>query len=476
MARIPVFKKVTLTPVGTPAAAQTDVSATPWKSWIWLGLLAVIAVAPAPLGSAGPFASAIMDLAIGVLIAALLLSHSDGDSLARDMIAPAVLFGIVAVYAFIQCVPLGGAANPLWDIAADGAQLPARGTIAVAPALALAALTRLLAYAGIFLLAYLLGRDRNRARWALPLLGFSAAIYALYGLAVYWTGNTTILWFAKSAFPRDLSATFLDPNSAATYFGMAILAVLADLIATLEPLRLSGTWQQQWRRLSQFAIARAWPLGALVILATAVLLTHSRGGLAATLLGAIAFLLAIGVAPSLRPVRYVAWVAVPLGLVLAALLFSGEIGVARLALLDLPPSDDPGNLDALAATWRAVTDFVFTGTGLGSFAAVFQIYRPETAGSFAGQAPDSYLQALLELGAPAALCLFAAIAWLVGLCLRGVWRRNRDASFPALGFAATVLVASHALVGTGLDVPAVAASYMLILGVAVAQSRSAAAA
>ena len=45
------------------------------------------------------------------------------------------------------------------------------------------------------------------------------------------------------------------------------------------------------------------------------------------------------------------------------------------------------------------------------------------------------------------------VVWLAGLCLRGVWQRNRDVIFPALGFAATVLVASHAFVDFSLRFP-----------------------
>ena len=73
---------------------------------------------------------------------------------------------------------------------------------------------------------------------------------------------------------------------------------------------------------------------------------------------------------------------------------------------------------------------------------------------------------------PAALCLFAALLGLGLTCLRGLARRQRDWAFPATGVAVTVLVAVHATVDFGLQMPATAVLYALVMGVAVAQSHS----
>jgi hypothetical protein len=54
--------------------------------------------------------------------------------------------------------------------------------------------------------------------------------------------------------------------------------------------------------------------------------------------------------------------------------------------------------------------------------------------------------------------------------LRGVRLRRRDAVFPCLGIATTVLVALHATVDFSLQIPAVTYTYCFLLGAAVAQS------
>jgi hypothetical protein len=56
--------------------------------------------------------------------------------------------------------------------------------------------------------------------------------------------------------------------------------------------------------------------------------------------------------------------------------------------------------------------------------------------------------------------------------MRGVLVRQRDAIFPCIGIAASILVGFHALIDFSLQIPAVAITYVFLLGVGVAQSRS----
>ena len=77
---------------------------------------------------------------------------------------------------------------------------------------------------------------------------------------------------------------------------------------------------------------------------------------------------------------------------------------------------------------------------------------------------------LLVLGLPAMLALNLAIALLAAEALRGLWRRRRDRTAPALGVAATALVGVHAFFDFSLQMPAVSALYAFIMGLAVAQA------
>ncbi len=54
----------------------------------------------------------------------------------------------------------------------------------------------------------------------------------------------------------------------------------------------------------------------------------------------------------------------------------------------------------------------------------------------------------------------------------GVRRRRRDVIYPSVGLAAAILVGTHSLVDFSLQIPAVAATFALILGIGCAQSWS----
>jgi O-antigen ligase len=100
------------------------------------------------------------------------------------------------------------------------------------------------------------------------------------------------------------------------------------------------------------------------------------------------------------------------------------------------------------------------------------MYQPSTITYIFDFAHDDYLQDLLELGIPVAACLFVLVCWLVVLCARGLRARRRDAIYPCLGVAASVLVALHATIDFSLEIPAVASTYLFLLGAAVAQSQT----
>ena len=90
------------------------------------------------------------------------------------------------------------------------------------------------------------------------------------------------------------------------------------------------------------------------------------------------------------------------------------------------------------------------------------------------------LMALLQISvagptpaiAGVAVGALSAIALIALRCLRGSITRQRDAYYPAAGFAIAVFAGIHSLVDFTLQVPAVAATFALLLGTCCAQSWS----
>jgi O-antigen ligase len=441
---------------------------------IFVGLCVIVVLAPLPLGSARPLAWDALALAVALLLLATLLLPTFEVSVEREGLSvPTVLFGIVIGVALLQTVPWVPAAlrNPIWDQAIDILGEGVQGSVAADRPASFIYILRLLSYAGIFYLAVVTGRDANRARLGVRLIALSGCLYGIYGLLVYWSGNRTILWFPKWAYPQDLTGPFVNRNSFATYLGLCTLAALTLTLESLARIDLRGDFRRKFALAIEYITSHTLLLLMVFILVTALLLTHSRGGLAATFAGIMILLLAITFSPGTGRLRRVgAWSVGPCIIaLLIAFSISGGMTLDRFGTADIDMSD---RLLVDQLTIQAIKDYPILGIGLGSFASVFQIYRTAALTFYFDLAHNDYLQNLLELGIPAALCLFAAIGSLVGLCIHGIRTRYRDAIYPCLGLAASALVGLHAMIDFSLQIPAVTAVYLFLLGIAIAQSVS----
>jgi O-antigen ligase len=148
---------------------------------------------------------------------------------------------------------------------------------------------------------------------------------------------------------------------------------------------------------------------------------------------------------------------------------SGQGIDARLGSTDIAGEERPL---VYQLTIRAISDQPLFGTGLGSFEDVFRLYRSAKVLSVYDYAHDTYLETALELGVPSLILLALSIGAAIIECARGVRVRRRDLIYPCIGVGVSGLVWTHALVDFSIQIPAVAVSYAMLMGIAVAQSRS----
>ncbi|HZL59295.1 MAG TPA: O-antigen ligase family protein [Stellaceae bacterium] len=460
--------------IPAPTPPRRPAPRDPLANALFLGLCALVALAPLPLGAARPLAWDVMGLWVAaLLLGSLWLPLREPTRLRQDLTLPALLLAAVMAFVVFQAIPFGPGSwhNPVWEQAGEALGRAVPAAIAVDPQAALIGLFRYAMYAGIFYLAYLLAREAVRARRALKLVSWAGTGYAAYGLIVYGAGNRMILWLPKIAYPNDLTATFVNKNSFATYTGLALLATLALIVDSfvMRP-RLDGDWRDRVRIAIEFLSPRVGLFACLFVQATALLLAHSRGGSVACLFGILLLVIAVSQVPSFGRARHWGLAAVPLAMVVIAFLISGGTLIERLGE---SANDAPGRLAIYDSTITAIRDFPIFGTGLGSFPAFFPLYRTDALPTgFINAAHNDYLETMLELGIPAAALLFAVFFWLAGLCARGIYRRRRDEIFPCLGIAASGLVGLHEALDFSLQIPAVTATYLFLMGIAVAQSRS----
>ncbi len=441
------------------------------------GLIALVAFAPLPFGGNRPWAWSALSLAVGLLLVLWALAVlRDGRALGAPWPRVrwlALGFALLVGWIAFQALPFAPEAwrNPLWAGAeATLGAIPA-ATISIDPQATFTALMRLLAYGGVFWLAAQLGRSPRRARAALWTVALAGFVYALYGLAIELGGFERILWYRRWAYLGSLTSTFVNRNSFATYAGLALVTVVGLL---LEALRRAPPLTSR-AGLRWLILGLGGRFGFLILMALAIgsalLMTNSRGGLLASLAGLFALALAFAIRRGSRPGPALATIAAVGVIAVTLLAVSGGGALDRLGRTVLGEGERPA---VYALVLGGIADRPWLGVGYGAFEEAFPVIRDETivGNLIYDKAHNSYLEFAFEVGLPGFALMMALLA---GICLRllgGVWGRRRDRLFPCVGVGAAALVGTHALVDFSVQIPAVAITFALLLGVGFAQSWS----
>jgi O-antigen ligase len=383
------------------------------------------------------------------------------------------LYLLLMVWAGIQAVTWTPQSwhHPMWHAAAAALDTSLGGAISLDPASGAETVMRLLAYGGVFWLALQFCHSRRRTRMLFQAIAVSGFVYALYGLAVTLGGNETILWFERWAYHNSLTSTFVNRNSFATYAGLALISSFTILFAGARHEEAPGLFSRQGVMAFMDRFSNGGWIYALIMAVTAValILSHSRAGIAASALGLVVFFVALAIGGRLVGRALAVYGAVVVAAAVVIILVAGQAaeGVDRSV-----EREERGVL--FAYTLDAIEEYPVEGSGLGTWSEVFRLHRDDTLVRGYQRAHNSYLEWASEMGLPATVLMVVTLLGLGVICLRGVRKRRKDQAFPAAGVAAGVLVASHSAVDFSLQIPAVAVVFAAMLGAACAQSRSSA--
>ncbi len=438
--------------------------------------LFVILLAPLPFASNRPWSWTLLSLLVGILVLWEMLS-SGGESrnnrrFMKRMIPGVALFGLAILWIVFQMTDgmLFDLAHPLWQETSKLLSLDVASTISLDPEAGIASLTRLLSYCGVFWIGARLGRDPENAEFMLKAFVVASCFYGAYGLFVYFAELKSVLWYEKWAYQNDLTSTFINRNSYATFAGLGLI-VSGALMFQLLGRRLRGAHTRRAMILdfADRAFRQAWlPILGIFITTFALLLTHSRGGLLSSGVGLFILLGSLTYARVIpRKVGVSLNVIIFLICVLIFILAGNAVDV-RLANTSLETSIRD---DLFATILDAVSFNPYLGTGYGTFEQAFMPHKT-FALSFSNwdKAHNSYLELAFELGIPATLAIVSTFVWFAGVCIHGLVKRNRRHVFAAIGLSATMLVGTHALVDFSLQIPGFTVGYILIVSIAWAQS------
>ena len=291
-------------------------------------------------------------------------------------------------------------------------------------------LIKLFGYIGVYYIVINEFNYRTKRLLRNFLISFGAGLSA-YGLLQYF-GIFSHPWWV----PKDfLAATYVNHNHFAGYLELIIPLAVATFMAARPRLA-----------------ARLALSVALVVMASAFVLTQSRGAWISLSVSLFVMAILLGRDKS-RRARTVLTLLLLAASILSFIYFSKDLISQRLEPVTTAASDEASFATRIAiwkGTIRMIRDHPIIGTGIGTFISVFPRYRPEGLNVIANFAHNDYLNVAAEIGIPALLVMI----WLLIMAIRSGLKRGTNDTVK-LGCAIGILSLSlHSLVDFNFHIPA----------------------
>ena len=314
-----------------------------------------------------------------------------------------------------------------------------------------------------FMLCLLLINSTQRIKTTILVIIASGLFQAVYGSLMTLSGTEYTFFVKKEDYIGVATGTFVNRNHLAGYLVICLSLGLGMMIASLKAN--TNNWRGLIRQifeaiLSQKAVLRL----SLVIMVAALVMTHSR-------MGNTAFFASMGIIGTLAILLKKRSVGSTIVLLLSLLIIDIAVvgtffGVGKVIdRLEKTSAQGETRDEVNLHSIKLVEDNLLQGTGAGTFYTAFPIVRPKEIGGFYDHAHNDYIQFLTERGVIgiAPLVLLVVITFLVALT--ALWKRQkplmRGCAFGCL--MSMLAMAIHATVDFNLQIPANAATFMLVL-------------
>lgn len=446
-------------PAGAPAASApppaAEVPRTIWSRFIVLMLCLAVVTTTLAFGTVHAWSLAAFQLSAGIVFALWMLdAWRTGVLRVSRNLLQFPLLGLFAV-GVIQLLPLGGSGRAL----------------TASPHSTRMVLGQLAGLAVYFAAALAFLDSPGRLRLLTRLVIIFGFLLAVYGLMQHFVNPRTIFWVREPKQAQPFGP-YVNRHHFAGYMELTLAMPLGLLFA--------GAVSRE--RVPLYAFASA-------IMAVALVLTNSRGGML-SMVCEIVFLALVAAAAAGRRGRgeeeaggrtsraRAALMRVSLGFLLivavvfGALYFGGEDALSRL--VGTVNSEDPttGRAHFWRGTAGIIKDHPLLGTGLGSFPSAYPLYDTANGSYRLEQAHNDYLQVLSDGGVVGGLLGLAFVLLLFGAALRRMQshdRFRRGVALGALAGCAGALV--HSFFDFTLHTTANALMFLLLAALATADGR-----
>lgn len=424
-------------------------------------LMAFVIIFPGlALGAVHPVVLAVFLIPSAVLLAYLSLLDRKSEGLTGDI--PSIILLILIGFTAFQLIPLPAQIVAIISPVAHGLRAEALSPLNLeAPSfmpltldvtLTIAELGKLCLYLSVYWAAKFWTR-RNGSEFVLTLVVVAGALSAFVLLAhkVLMLENIYGFYNPIHLGPRGdrVTAPLINENHMAAFLGLGCAVAIGMAVAA----------RDRSKRI----------LGVLVaaLIGGSILLTLSRGGIVAFVVGQLVFVLLrvverIRHSKGKRESGQMGWILLGLVLSMGLGLFA-----AQDAIIGEFVNGDHKKIELLGQGLPLIGKFPFTGVGRGAFWVSFPLVSDWAATTTFTHAENAVVQLLVDYGV-----LFGALALLgFGGLIAGFLlhppRRARDAA----ALAAVVAFAVHNLIDFNMEVPGVAVLVSALMGVLVASKK-----
>jgi hypothetical protein len=363
---------------------------------------------------------------------------------------------LLAIWMLIQIlpVPTGSLANSIWPAAADALHANLFGHISIDIGDTIAALVQYLLSVILIVTTIFVAIERRHAELLLNCL-CAIVTFTVVELSVVELGLISSV-FGEAGHSRDMLS------------GAATLGIILNLAACLRMMERIKNRLADNGGIVSFVWGTFFCIVGFVICLLAIgKLTPINTSIVVGF-GVFTFCLI----EAIRRCNLAIWVSISLcltALSAAGMIVTWRYRSAAPTFLLLQFAERPA--DALAITGRMLSDARWTGSGAGTFSALWPIYRP-VDGDVLGQAPTTAASFFIEGGIPAILISVAGSLMLFLLLFRGALRRRRDSHYPTAGAAALVVILCLSLCDASFVTISIALIGQVLIGIGLAQSVS----
>ncbi|MFV8819152.1 O-antigen ligase family protein [Haliea sp. E17] len=437
--------------------------------YAFLGLLVWL---PLPWGSNRPWSWSLMEICTALLtlgVLALFVAGRLKPSAAFRAAWPVlVCLALVCLWIRLQAVALPPAVLANLSPGASGINGvgPGPGSISLERFATRVDLGLTLAYLQLFGLTLLLVTSRERVKALLAVLVLGGVFQAAYGTFLTLSGFQFDYVLLKEVNTGAATGTYINRNHLAGYLEMTLALGIGMMVGTLqENNRRASSWRQALRRGLRLLLSEKVRLRVyLTVMVIGLVMTRSRMGNSAFFisltLAVVYWVIASGRLSRGTLLLFASLLVVDIWVV--GNFFGIHRVVERLEATSLASEQrDEVAFDTLAA----IADYPLTGTGAGSFYAIFPLYQRGEVEPYYDHAHNDYAEFAVELGLPATALLGVAAAASLWAALAAT-RRRRDRLLRGLGLGASMGMVSlliHSVVDFNLQIPANAALFVVLM-------------